>query len=49
MNIINNQGDFNRINRQVWGHLFGLFIERGRENESRSLAQAAGLAGIERY
>ena len=46
--IINNQEDFNRVNRQVWGQLFGLFIQKGREKESRSVEEAAGLAGMER-
>ena len=45
---INNQEDFDRVNRQVWGQLFGLFIQKGREKGSRSVEEAAGLAGMER-
>jgi len=45
--VINNQEDFNRVNRQVWGQLFGLFIQRGREKGSRSVEEAAGVAGME--
>ena len=43
--VINNQEDFNRVNRQVWGQLFGLFIQRGREKGSRSVEEAAGVLG----
>ena len=28
---INNQEDFHRVQRLVWGKLFGLFIQKGRE------------------
>ncbi len=45
--IINNQEDFNRVNHQVWGQLFGLFIQKGREKGSRSVKEAAGVAGME--
>ena len=45
---INSQEDFDRVNRQVWGQLFGLFIQKGREKESRSVEEAAGMAGMER-
>ena len=45
--IISNQEDFNRVNRHVWGQLFGLFIQKGREKGSRSVEEAAGMAGME--
>ncbi|HZL53374.1 MAG TPA: hypothetical protein VFC37_20755 [Terracidiphilus sp.] len=45
--LINNQEDFNRVNRQVWGQLFGLFIQKGREKGSRSVEEASGAAGME--
>jgi hypothetical protein len=45
--IINNQEDFNRVNRQIWGQLFGLFIQKGREKGSRPVEEAARMAGME--
>jgi hypothetical protein len=32
--IICNQDDFGRVNRRVWGRLFGLFIRKGREKKA---------------
>jgi len=45
---INDQEDFDRVNRQIWGRLFGQFIRKGREKEGRSEEKAAGLAGMKR-
>ena len=44
---MNNQEDFNRVQRLVWGQLFGIFIQKGREKRGRSLEEAARLAGME--
>lgn len=45
--IVFNQDDFGRVNRRVWGRLFGLFIRKGREKKGYSVEQVAGLAGLE--
>jgi transcriptional regulator with XRE-family HTH domain len=42
---INNQEDFHRVQRLVWGKLFGLFIQKGREK--RGCTVVARLAGME--
>ncbi len=44
---INNQEDFHRARRLVWGQLFGIFIKKGRETRGRSLEEAARRAGME--
>ena len=44
--IICNQDDFGRVNRQVWGRLFGLFIQKGREKRSQLVEEVAPLAGM---
>ena len=44
--IINNQEDFRRVQRLVWGKLFGLFIQKGRENRGCSVEEVARLAGM---
>ena len=43
---INNQEDFRRVQRLVWGKLFGLFIQKGRENRGCSVEEVARLAGM---
>jgi transcriptional regulator with XRE-family HTH domain len=45
--IVCSQDDFGRVNRRVWGRLFGLFIQKGREKKGFSVEQVAGLAGLE--
>ena len=45
--MINSQSDYRRVNRQVWGRLFGLFIQKGRERKGYSVEGAARLAGME--
>jgi hypothetical protein len=45
--IVCSQDDFGRVNRRVWGRLFGLFIRKGREKKGYSVEQVAGLAGLE--
>jgi transcriptional regulator with XRE-family HTH domain len=35
------------IRRRTWGKLFGRFIQSAREKESRSVEEAARLAGME--
>lgn len=45
--IVCSQDDFGRVNRRVWGQLFGLFIRKGREKKGYSVEQVAGLAGLE--
>ena len=44
---INNQEDFRRVQRLVWGKLFGLFIEKGRENRGCTVEEVARLANME--
>jgi transcriptional regulator with XRE-family HTH domain len=44
---VNHQEDKFRGNRQSWGRLFGMFIQKGRENRGRSVEEAARLAGME--
>ena len=44
---INNQEGLHRVQRLVWGQLFGIFIKKGRETRGRSLEEAARLAGME--
>ena len=44
--IICNQDDLGRVNRRVWGLIFGLFIRKGREKKGYSVEQVAGLAGM---
>ena len=43
---VNHQEDKFRGNRQSWGWLFGMFIQKGRENRGRSVEEAACLAGM---
>jgi len=43
---INNQEDFRRVQRLVWGKLFGLSIQKGRENRGCSVEEVARLAGM---
>ena len=45
--IICNQDDLGRVNRRVWGQIFGLFIRKGREKKGYSVEQVAVLAGLE--
>jgi transcriptional regulator with XRE-family HTH domain len=45
--IVCNQDDFGRVNRRVWGLIFGLFIRKGREKKGYSVEWVAGLAGLE--
>jgi len=42
-----NQENFRRVQRLVWGQLFGLLIRKGREKKGRSPEEAACLAGME--
>lgn len=44
---INNQEDFHRVQRLVWGRFFGLFIQKGREKRGCSVEEVAHLAGME--
>jgi len=44
---INNQEDFHRVQRLVWGKLFGLFIQKGREKRGCTVEDVARLAGME--
>ena len=44
---INNQEDFHRVQRLVWGRFFGLFIQKGREKRGCSVEEVAPLAGME--
>jgi transcriptional regulator with XRE-family HTH domain len=44
--IICSQDDFGRVNRRVWGRLFGLFIQKGREKRGQSVEEVAPLAGM---
>jgi len=44
---INNQEDFRRVQRLVWGKLFGLFIQKGREKRGCTVEEVARLAGME--
>ena len=44
---INNQEDFHRVQRLVWGKLFGLFIQKGREKRGCAVEELASLAGME--
>ena len=44
--IINNQEDFNRVNRQVWGQLFGIFMRKARQNSCVPMEVIALLAGM---
>src|ERR1019366_4092383 len=44
---INNQEDFYRVQRLVWGKLFGLFIQKGREKRGCMVEEVARLAGME--
>jgi transcriptional regulator with XRE-family HTH domain len=46
---INNQENFRRVNRQVWGRMFSLFIQKGREKRGQSVEEAARLAGMEPF
>src|ERR1019366_7314978 len=45
--IICSQDDLGRVNRRVWGRIFGLFIRKGREKKGYSVEDVAGLAGLE--
>ena len=45
--VICSQDDLGRVNRRVWGLIFGLFIRKGREKKGFSVDQVAGLAGRE--
>ena len=45
--LINSQEDFSRVNRQIWGEIFGLMIQKGRENKGSSVEEAARLAGMD--
>jgi transcriptional regulator with XRE-family HTH domain len=45
--IVCSQNDFGRVNRRVWGRIFGLFIRKGRERKGYSVEQVAGVAGLE--
>jgi transcriptional regulator with XRE-family HTH domain len=45
--IVCSQDDLGRVNRRVWGRIFGLFIRKGRERKGYSVEQVAGLAGLE--
>ena len=45
--IICSQDDLGRVNRRVWGRIFGLFIRKGREKKGYSVEQVAVLAGLE--
>jgi ribosome-binding protein aMBF1 (putative translation factor) len=44
---INNQEDFQRVQRLVWGRFFGLLIQKGREKRGCSVEELAHLAGME--
>ena len=44
---INNQEDFHRVQRLVWGKLFGLFIQKGREKRGCAVEELASLPGME--
>ena len=45
--IVCSQDDFGRVNRRVWGQIFGMFIRKGREKRGYSVEQVAVLAGLE--
>jgi hypothetical protein len=44
---INSPEDFCRVQRLVWGQLFGGFIQAGREKLGRAVEEIAPLAGME--
>jgi len=41
------QDNSGRDNRESWGEIFGLFIQKGREKTGRSIEEVAALAGME--
>ncbi|WP_348262619.1 helix-turn-helix transcriptional regulator [Telmatobacter sp. DSM 110680] len=43
---INNQEDFHRVQQLVWGKLFGIFIQKGREKRGCTVEEVAHLAGM---
>jgi transcriptional regulator with XRE-family HTH domain len=43
---INNQEDFQRVQRLVWGRFFGIFVQKGREKRGCSVEELAYLAGM---
>ncbi len=45
--MIRNQHDLSLARRQIWGRMFGLFIQKGREKKGYSVEQAARLACME--
>jgi hypothetical protein len=45
--MICNQHDLSLASRQIWGRMFGLFIQKGREKKGYSVEQAARLACME--
>jgi len=45
--MIRNQHDLSVASRQIWGRMFGLFIQKGREKKRYSVEQAARLACME--
>jgi len=45
--MIRNQHDLRLASRQIWGRMFGLFIQKGREKKGYSVEQAARLACME--
>jgi len=40
------QQNFRRVQQDVWGRLFGIFIQKGREKRDYSVEEAARLAGM---
>ena len=45
--LIRNQEDLSRVQRRIWGRMFGLFIMAGRKKTGHSVEDIARLAGME--